>query len=786
MFKNYLTTALRHFWKQKSYAILNVAGLAVGLTTSLLILLWVQDERSYDAMHEQVEKIYRVNANFETNGALQSWGDVPAPVASVGAQEIPEIEEAVRIVNNHDVYLFRFEEKIFTETKCAYIDPSFFSIFSFQLLKGNPAQPFSSLHSVIITATTAKRYFGDDDPIGKMIQADGKQEYVVSGVIEDFPGNSSIQYDMLFPMEILVKNYQANDYWKSLDTDWGNFYCITFLQLHEGSVVRQVAQKLTQLQRNNNPYDPGSYYTLQPLSQIHLYGADGSAQGIQEVRIFAIVAFIILLIACINYVNLATARATKRAKEVSIRKLIGAGRPQLFAQILGESALLFIIAMIVSLIVADLLMPVYNELTEKKLTFSLLDPSVGVILGAAFLFTVFMAGIYPALLLSSFEPLVALKGKQLLGSASGTFRKVLVVTQFTLSISLIIGTLVIGRQMEFIRNKKLGYDRENVFTFGMREMNKHLERVRNELLKQPGVLAVTTANQNLVNVQSTTGDTHWNEKDPNSMFMIHPIGVDKDFLKTLNIPLVEGRGFTGSPADSAHFILNETAVKESGIKDPIGKTFTLWQMKGTIIGVAKDFHISSIHQRIEPAIFFYQPENWMMYVKTTGAETSQAIAATEKQWKQYNPDYPFEYRFLDDTYDQLYQSDQRTGHIFNYFAGIAILVSCLGLFGLATFAAEQRVKEIGIRKVLGASVTNIVQLFAFHFMKLVFLAILIASPIAWYLMGHWLDNFAYRTALDGTVFLIAGLLALAIALFTVSYQSLRASLANPTESLRNE
>lgn len=786
MLKNYLITALRHFWKQKSYAILNIAGLAVGLTASLLILLWVQDELSYNAMHAQAGHIYRVHANFTNNGTVSVWNNVQAPVATYGKQQVPGIQQAVRIRNNHHVYLFRYQYKSFTENHRAYVDPSFFSVFSFNLLKGNPQNPFPDLHSVIMSASTARRYFGEEDPMGKVIQADGKQDYVVSGVVADFPANSSIQYDMLFPMELFASNFWSNGYFSDMENDWGNYDHEIYLLLQPETSPQSVADKLTQILEKSSPYAHGTSYALQPLSQIHLYNPDGSEGGMQEVRIFAIVAFVILLIACINYVNLATARATRRAKEMSVRKLIGAGKQELFWQILGESALLFIVAVVITLVAADLLVPAYNDLTGKSMDFNILDTSVLLTLGAAFVFTVLMVGIYPALLLSSFEPLHALKGNLMMGNTSGTFRKTLVVVQFTLSITLIIGTLIIGKQMDYIRSKKLGYDRENIFTFGMRDMRQHYESIRNELLNQPGVLAVTSADQNLTNIGNTTGDTGWDGKEPNSTFLIHPVSVDENFMHTMQIELLEGRGFSGSPADSAHYILNETAVKEAGIEDPIGKRFSLWAREGTIIGVVKDFHFSSIHQKIEPAIFYYQPDSWMMYVKTTGADAQQAIAAAQEQWHKYNPDYPFEYQFLDESYDQLYKSDQHTGRIFNYFAGVAILISCMGLFGLATFTAEQRVKEIGIRKVLGASAASIVRLFSLDFLKLVLIAILIASPIAWYLMSRWLDNFAYRTTLSGTVFLVAGMLALLIAFLTVSYQSIRASRANPTESLRSE
>ncbi len=787
MLKNYLTTALRHFWKQRTYGILNIAGLTLGLTTSLLILLWVQDELSYDTMHTQADRIYRVNGNFTVNGAVDTWGSVPAPVARVSLESIPEVDNAVRIHNNYDVSLFKYQDKTFTESEKAYVDTSFFSMFDFPLLQGNRQQPFPDLYSVIVTESTARRYFGEADPMGKVMQADGKQDYVVSGVVEDFPANSSIRYDMLFCMDLFAQKFWGNSYFKDMANDWGNFDQSTYLLLQPEASVKEVSNKLTEAIHAAKAEDESDFFfSLQPLLQTHLYNADGTEAGMQEVRIFAIIAFVILLIACINYVNLATARATKRAKEISLRKLIGADRRTLFWQLLAESMLLFTIAIAITLVAADLLMPAYNNLVGKQMSFNALDTTVLYTLAAAFGFTVVTAGIYPALLLSGFEPLDVLKGHSKISSGNSTFRQSLVVIQFTLSITLIIGTLIISQQMDYVRSKKLGYDKENVFVFGMRDMQEHYKSIRNELLQQPGVLAVTSADQQLTNIGSTTGDTDWDGKEPTSTFLIHPMGVDEHFIDDMKLTLVTGRSFSGAPADSAYILLNETTVKEAGITDPIGKRFSLWGREATIIGVVKDFHFASIHQKIEPSVFYYLPEGWSMYIKTTNAEASQAIAAAREQWNKYNPNYPFEYEFMDDAYDQLYKSDQRTGRIFKYFAGIAIFVSCLGLFGLATFAAERRVKEIGIRKVLGASIGGIVRLFALDFMKLVLLSLLIASPLAWYLMSRWLDNFAYRTSLGLGVFLMAGLLGILIAFLTVSYHSIRASLANPVESLRDE
>ncbi|MGB3779587.1 MAG: ABC transporter permease [Tunicatimonas sp.] len=790
MLYNYLVTALRHFWRRKSFALLNVLGLTIGLTASLLILLWVHHELSYDTQHRHADRIHKVNANFDTGDGVQTWSSSPGALAAFAQRTLPNIEQIVRVRSGSEAELVKCEGQTFTGDEGAFVDPAFFTVFDFAILQGNRQDMLPDPKSVVLTESIARKYFGDQDPIGQVIQTKEDREYAVRGVIRDFPANSSIQYDLLFPLEVLSQQYEANDYWQSLETDWGNFNYETYLLLPPQASVTEVEEQLSQLHRTNHPFyeedDLSFYYTTLPLTDGHLYAADGSEAGMQEVRLFAIVALVILLIACINYVNLSTARATQRAKEVSLRKLIGADRGQLFGQLLIESTVLFVIAAALALLAAYLLMPVYNSLSGKSLTFEVLSQPVLVILAGTFLFTLITAGIYPALLLSTFKPIQSLKGKFSIGKSNISFRKALVVTQFAFSIVLIVGTLIISKQMQYVRNKELGYDRENVFTFGMRAMYDHYDAVKAELEKQPGVLAVTSANQNLVNVGSTTGDTDWDGKGEEQMFLVHPIAIDADFMETMRMELVAGRGFTGSPADSAHVILNETAVAQAGIDDPVGKPFTLWQTEGTIIGVAKDFHLASVHQEIEPAIFYYDQKNWTLYVKTTGEQASSAIAAAETLWKQYNPEYPFDYKFLDERYDALYQSDQRTGRLFNYFTGIAILVSCLGLFGLATFTAEQRVKEIGIRKALGATVTNIVVLLSRDFIKLVLLAILIATPVAWFVMSRWLEDFAYRTEIGVGVFLLAGCAALLIALLTISSQSIKAALANPVDSLRNE
>ncbi len=786
MFKNYFKTALRNLLKNKFYTSVNIIGLAIGLAVGLIILLWVKDELSYDQFNTKAVNIYRVNSNVGTGNSMHASGITPAPIMPYSKNQIPGVINAVRIADNYNYSLYKYEDKEFTETKAAFVDPSLFTIFDFKLLKGSSANPFPDNNSIILTAKEAKKYFANDNPIGKIIVADNKDNYIVSGVMKDFPENSSIKYDMFFPIDNLKKNFTPDEYWKSMDEDWGDYYCQTFLLLHPDASIISIGKKLTQLQREHNPFDKSSSYTLQPLRKIHLYRADGSSSAFQTVNVFLVIAVLLLLIACINYVNLSTARSMLRAKEVSVRKIVGAAKAHLFIQFIIETALLFVISTILAIGIIYLLMPLYNSISGKNTTFNLADINIWKTIVITITGTLIAASVYPALLLSSFKPVLALKGKLSIGMGNTLFRKVLVVAQFVFSVVLIIGTLIIGRQLRYIHEKELGYDKSYVFSFDMRDMQKHYAAVKSELSKQPGILSVAGANSNIVEISNATGDTKWDGKEENRMFMIHPVGADKDFIPFMKLQFAAGNNFTGSPSDSTHYILNETAIREMGMKDPIGKRFALHDVEGTIIGVLKDFHFASLKQKIEPAIFTYRSQPGNLYIKTTGKDASTAIAATEKLWKQYNASFPFEYHFLDEIYDNLYKSDQRTGTLFNAFAAIAIFISCLGLFGLATYTAQIKTKEIGIRKVLGATILNVTGLLAKDFIKLVLIAFVIASPIAWWMMNKWLQVFAYRININWSIFAFAGLIAILIALFTVSFHAIKAAIANPVKSLRSD
>jgi putative ABC transport system permease protein len=790
MIKNYFKTAWRNLFNNKFYSAINIIGLTVGLAVGLLILLWVNDELSFDRFNKKADQIYKVNAQIGTGTSKQVWEWVQGPVATYALKEVPGVKNAVRILGDDDYSVFRYHDKLLRQESgtLKFTDPSIFKVFDFKLLKGNVNNPFPTDKSIIITQSTAKRYFGDDDPIGKVLVADNKDNYVVNGVMADFPGNSSIKADMLFSINIRKNQYSPKDYWKSMDEDWGNYYSYTYLQLQPGTSLKAVEDKLTRIHVSHQAGSKLSdgHYILQSLTKIHLYNPDGSSSAMQTVKVFAIVAVLILLIAAINYINLSTARAMLRSKEVSVRKIIGAARTQLFLQFIIETILFFSISLILAFAIISLLMPLYNDISAKQMHFDLLNKDIWKVIGFTVLITLVASSIYPALLLSSFKPINALKGKLSLGVGNAVFRKVLVVCQFVFSIGLIIGTLIINRQLNYIRQKELGFDKAYVFSVPMRDMESHYLAAKGELLNQSAILGVTTADNNIISQGGTTGDTDWDGKNPNEGFLIHPMSIDKDFLNVFKLKLAYGANFTGVKTDSVHYILNETAVRNAGIKNPVGKRFKLWGINGIIIGVVKDFHFASLKQKIEPFIFRYRPDTWQIFVKTTGKDVPKAIKAVEKVWRRYNPSFPFDYTFLDQTYDSLYKSDQRTGTLFNVFAVIAILISCLGLFGLATYTAQVKVKEIGIRKVLGATVTNITTMLSKDFVTLVILAIIIATPIAWYAMNKWLEDFVYRATIQWWIFALAGIAAISIALITISFQSIRAALANPVKSLRSE
>jgi putative ABC transport system permease protein len=789
MIKNYWKTAWRNVFRNKLYSGITILGLTIGLAVGMLVLLWVQDETSFDGFHRKAASIYRVNSPVGTGSTRQIWESTQPPVAVYAMKEVPGIENAVRIMGKWDNSVYSAAGKSFDDVGAVYADSSLLQVFDFNLLRGNAKRPWPNDRSVLITQSTARKFFGKDDPIGKVIQGDHKDNFTVSGVLADFPDNSSISADLLFPMSLAVNTTPKDNFWHGLNHDWGDFMCTTFFQVQPGVSLDRIGKQLIAIQKREAPWITVSLtddaFQLQPLTTVHLQQPDGTTPLLQTVRIFLVVAIFILLIASINYVNLSTARAMLRSREVSVRKIIGAARGQLFAQFIVESALFYLLSLLLALLLMALLLPYYNDIAGKNMVLGLGDLRIWRVVAITGVGTLLASAIYPALLLSSFRPLEALRGKLSVGIGNALFRKVLVTTQFTVSIGLMIATVVIARQLNYIRERDPGYDRSQVFSLSGRALMKHAKAVEGELHAEPAITGLATANFNLVASDNSTGGVDWDGKIPNTTFIIDPMGIDEQFIPLMKLKLAIGTNFTGVSPDSAHFILNETAVRMTGIKDPIGKRFKLQQVNGTIIGVVKDFNFTSMRQQVKPAVFYYQSPGYLLYVKTTGRQAAQAIAAVRKQWDAYNPGFPFDYSFLDQRFDTLYQSERRTGGLFELFAGIALFVSCLGLFGLAAYTSQVRTREIGIRKVLGASPASIVALLSRDFLVLVVVGIVVASPLAWLYMHNWLQDFAYRITIGWSVFLLAGGAAIALAFLTIGWQSLRAAMADPIDSLRN-
>jgi putative ABC transport system permease protein len=789
MFKNHLKVAFRSIWNNKFYSSISIFGLAIGLTAGILILLWCQDERSYNRSIRDSKNIYRAVPGFMAGGDKKYFPTVPSALAYVSKQ-VPGIEKAGRVIGNWNQMVFKYKENSFSEKKSAFIDPELFNILDFSFIEGNREMPFQNNRSIVVTEPFAKKYFGNEDPMGKvMAREDVKESYMVTGVVKVLH-HSQMNFDYFLPLNI-INEYFGNpaDSRNGVDGDWNNYDFEMYMRLNPQTSPAAVAAKLTQLQKENVSDDITKTlnYSLQPLAKIHLYNPDGTDGLITMVRIFTWVAFVILLIASINYINLTTAKAAQRAREIGLRKVIGAGKRQLFFQFISESFIVFLLAMVASVVLIKLLFPLYNSLTGKDLSFDILDTAVWKVLGVTMVVTLMVSAIYPAILLSSFRPLQAIKGKFSIGRGNHFLRKTLVVSQFCFSVIFIFCTIMIGKQLTYIQAKNLGLDKENVFRFDLKNMRGKYETVRNELLREPSITGVTAAGQNILQVAANTTKNDWPGKDPGRTLLIASLPVERDFLSVMHLTLIEGKGFSGTPADSGYFLLNETAIREMGLKDPVGKPFTFYNTKGTIAGIVQDFHFKDMHQKIGPCALFWKPE-WMgqLYVRATGGQTSDALAAAKKIWTKYNPEFPFEYAFLNDAYNKMYAADQRTGSLFKVFACIAIFISCLGLFGLMTYTAQLKTREIGIRKVLGASVSSVTGLLAKDFISLVLLAILIASPIGWYCMDRWLQDFAYRTPISWWIFPAAGLFALFIAILTSSFQAIKAAVANPIKSLRTE
>jgi putative ABC transport system permease protein len=789
MLRNYLLIAIRNLFRQKFHSLINILGLSVGIAATLLILLWVQDELTYDRFHEHAGRLYQVEEDQYYSGEIYHVTVTPYPSGPVWKDEIPEIEDACRYQWCHGM-LFNYGEKAFYEDECIAVDSTFLNMFTFPVLRGNPKELLREPYSIVLTEETAKKYFGKEDPVGRSLTANNQWEFKVTGIISEPPGNSTLQFDMLVSFEFMKEKGQYNDH-------WGSNSIRTYVMLHEDAITDSVNSKLTRVVHSN--VETSTTFAVWPFTKVHLhqyFGYGHPSTAVVFVYIFSIIAIFVLIIACINFMNLSTAKSATRAREIGLRKVVGSFRKNLIAQFLGESLLLTLISMIIALILVGLILPSFNQVASKELIMSdLLNIRFVLGLIGLTLFTAFIAGFYPSLFLSSFNTVDVLKGESSAGKGGGLLRKILVVFQFTLSIFLIIGTVVIYRQLIYMRNISLGFDKEHVFYLYMRgEISDNYETLRNEFLKNPNVLNVSATMHSPTHIGSNSGGADWDGKDPEMSVLIGFSAIDFDYIETMGIEMAEGRSFSREfPSDratdsTAAFLVNEEVVKIMGVDDPIRQRFDFGGKKGSIIGVMKNFYYHSARTKIEPlALQCWDGSQLSSFVVRLGpGDMTKIMKELENTWNEILPLYPFDYRFLDEDYDNMYRTEERMGRIVQYFTMLAIIIACLGLFGLASYTAERRTREIGIRKVVGARISSVVGLLSREFTILVLISCIISVPVAWLVMKKFLQEYAYHTSLSWWIFVLACLAALIIANLTVIFQAIRAAYTNPADALRYE
>lgn len=810
MLHNFFKIAFRHLIHSKGYSALTIVGLALGLAVSLLSILYVTDELSYDRYHQKADRIYRINSDISFSRKGLKTATSPTPMGQTLKRDFPEVEQATRL-GKYGSHLVKSDRTTIRENRVLYADSTVFDVFTLPMLAGNLKNALTEPQSVVITAHTAQKYFGTADALNRVLVFDDNDSRRVTGIIKDLPAQSHIQADFLLSLHE-TKDAKANK--------WGNHIFTTYVLLRPGTAPELVNAKFERILQTY--VDPalrryfntslaetrkaGNYfnYSLMPLTDIHLYSdRDGELSpnnSSEYVYLFLLIALFILLIAVFNFINLTTARSAKRAREVGVRKVAGSTRAELVVQFLSESLLTTFFALVIGLGLVYFLLPTFNTLAAKNLSFSQLINVSSILYLLAGSGTVgVLAGLYPALYLASFKPITALKGKLWVMPSHQSLRNYLVVFQFSLSVLLIIGTLLINQQMQYIQTKKLGFNKEQVVVINTAQSTQQeVTTFKQEVLRSPAIKTGTVSG--FLPITSNRWSDMWypeNETDQKQSVGMQEWQVDPDYIATLGMQLLKGRNFTaGRVADNQAVIINESAARRFGYQNPIGKT--IHKTGGeqlTIIGVVKDFHYESLRSTIEPvglvmdaSLLGGHVESYLSDVsfRLHTADVTSALDAIEKTWKQVAPNRPFAYSFLSDDFEAMYRSEQRTEQLFMDFAAISILIACLGLFGLSAFAAEQRQKEIGVRKVLGASIPGIVALLSKDFLKPVLIAIVIASPIAWWATHTWLQDFAYKVDITWWVFALAGIVSIGIALLTVSFQSIKAALMNPVKSLRSE
>ncbi len=784
MFKHNLLIAFRNFKRFKSSFFINLTGLSTGLACAMLIYLWVNDELNMNKFHEKDSQLFQVMEHQQYAEDIMTTSSTPGILSEALIEEYPEFRYATT-TSWIDTYTLTAEDRN-VKADGFYVGKDYFNIFSYNLIQGDEDQVLADKKSIVISEELAmKLYDTTDDIIGKPVEFQHEKTFLISGIFKGTPRNSSFQFDFVLTFE----EYKDNNSWLE---NWGSNGPPTYVILEDEVDPDQLSEKIEDFVTSKGQQTNVRLF-LKPYSERYLYGRyeNGVQAGgrIEYVRLFSIIAVFILIIACINFMNLSTARASRRAREVGIKKAVGARQGSLIFQFLGESIVITLISLIIASLVVLLFLPQFNQITDKEIT---LQPDVTVILWLIgfSLFTGLLSGSYPALYLSGFKPVAVLKG-EVRGSLGELWaRRGLVIFQFTLSVILIVAVLVIFKQLEYVQTKNLGYNKENIIYFTSEgRVDENRETFLSEIKNIPGVVNASSLGHSLVGRNNNTSGLNWEGKNPDDKILFENVRVNYDLLETLEIEMIKGRSFSREfSTDTTKIIFNETAIDILGFEDPIGKVVRLWdQYDLEIIGVAKDFHFQSLHENVNPLFFLIDTDyNWNIMARIEAGKEKQTLEKLQAFYVDFNPGFTFEYNFLDVQFQKQYAAEQRVATLSKYFAGFAILISCLGLFGLAAFTAERRLKEIGIRKALGSSVTNIIILLTGDFTRLVFVSIVIALPVSYLLVSIWLDRFAYRIELGVWFFVGAGLIAMLIAWLTVGTQAVKAAKVNPTKCLRNE
>ena len=803
MIKNYFKTAWRNLIRDKQFSFLNLLGLSTGLACTLLIYLWVSDELSVDKFNANDSRLYQVlKRNVDGNGEINVRANTQGLLAQSMVKELPEVEYETNFKKERDDGILSFDnEKI--KAKPAFAEKNFFNVFSYELVSGNRNTALSDVSGILLSDQTALKLFNTTNVIGKTIKWDLKDDdadftnvYKIAGVFKSPPSTATDQFDVLFPFDLYA---QRNAGGMGDVTFWGSNMVSTYLLLRPGTNIVAFNKKIKDFTRakikslyagNDLVNYEGDLFT-QRYSERYLYNnfVNGKQAGgrIEYVKLFSIIAIFILIIACINFMNLSTAKASRRMKEVGIKKVVGASRASLIFQYISESLLMALLSLIIALFFVVLLLPAFKEITGKDISFSF-NVNLIVSLIVITLVTGFIAGSYPAFYLSGFKPVSILKGKLKTTLGESLIRKGLVVFQFSISVILIVAVIIVYQQMKLIQTTNLGYNKDNIIRFSNDgSLPKNYSAFLAELKNIPGVVNASDVDGDLMgNYAHAGGGIDWSGKDPNLHIEYYGNAADDDYFETMNLQIAEGRDFSPKFADSSSVIFNQSAIAAMELKDPVGKTVSLWGEKKQIIGIVKDYHFQSLYNKIGPAFFTFSNANPATVVKIKAGTEQQTIAHIKSLYSRYNSGLDFNYSFLDEDYNKLYESEQRVALLSKYFAGITIVISCLGLFGLAAFTAQKRQKEIGIRKVIGASVSNVVAMLSKDFLLLVSLALLIAIPVSWLAANAWLQSFAYRITLSPVAFVITGIAVILITLLTISFQSIKAAMANPVKSLRTE